>query len=107
MMQSLARRILTYSPSLTLILHNAQRSLILIRAQSSSAGSDNGGNGSKKSGFFDRLLPEDPPELKEYKARESRLIRAQMGRSKFMDAHRANGADKVRERDDCARACAS
>ena len=46
--------------------------------------------------LFDRLLPEDPPELKAYKARESRLIREQVGRSKFMDAHRAMGADKVR-----------
>jgi hypothetical protein len=58
----------------------------------SSSSSNSGGNGK----FFDRLLPEDPPELKAYKARESRLIRAQMGRSKFMDAHRAKGADKVR-----------
>lgn len=46
--------------------------------------------------LFDRILPEDPPELKAYKARESRLIREQVGRSKFMDAHRAMGADKVR-----------
>ena len=45
--------------------------------------------------FFDKLLPEDPPELRAYKAREARLIREQVGRSKFMDAHRAAGADKL------------
>jgi len=49
----------------------------------------------KPPGLFDRLLPADPPELAAYKAREARLIREQVGRSKFMDAHRAMGADKV------------
>lgn len=80
-------RVLTSSSSLTL--------RYLIRFASSS----NSGGGK----FFDRLLPEDPPELKAYKARESRLIRAQMGRSKFMDAHRAKGADKVRFK--CVKFC--
>ena len=41
-------------------------------------------------------IPEDPPELKAFKDRESRLIKDQLGRSKFLDAQRATGVDKVR-----------
>ena len=73
-------------------LHSTMNYFSTRFASSSNSGGSNSGGGK----FFDRLLPEDPPELKAYKARESRLIRAQMGRSKFMDAHRAKGVDKVR-----------
>lgn len=51
----------------------------------------------RKARFFDRLLGEDPEPLREYKARESRIVREQLGRSKFSDAARAwGGEDKVR-----------
>lgn len=50
----------------------------------------------KKSRILDKLLPELDPELKEFKERESRVIKDQIGRSKFTDALKAERKDKVR-----------
>lgn len=39
--------------------------------------------------LFDKLIPEDPPELKEYKEREKRIIKEQIGRGKLSEALKA------------------
>lgn len=49
----------------------------------------------KPPSFWDRLLPADPAPLKEYKEREARVIREQLTRSKFVEAARASGRDKL------------
>jgi len=46
--------------------------------------------------FFDRLIPEDDPALREYKARERRVVMTQLQRGKLTDALRAgSGRDKL------------
>ena len=45
--------------------------------------------------LWDRLLPDNDPKLKEYKEREARVIREQLTRSKFVEAARAGGRDKL------------
>lgn len=46
------------------------------------------------------LLPEDAPQLKEWKERESRVVKEQMARGKLADARTAS-SEKVRKRAPC------
>ncbi len=48
----------------------------------------------KSGGFFDRLIPEDDPKLREFKERERRVIKEQFSRGKISDAMRLH-KDKV------------
>jgi len=57
--------------------------------------SSEGSNGRSSWSLFDRIIPPDPPSLKEYKDRERRVIREQFTRSKFVEAARAGGRDKL------------
>jgi hypothetical protein len=45
--------------------------------------------------LWNRLLPDNDPKLREYKEREARVIKEQLTRSKFVEAARAGGRDKL------------
>lgn len=58
-----------------------------------------------KSKMFDKLLPEDDPQTKEFKERESRVIKEQINRGKISDALKAK-TEKVSDCPCCWRAAA-
>lgn len=62
----------------------------------------NASNNNSNNRFFDRLIPEDDPQTKEFKERERRVIKEQFQRGKFADAMKAR-TEKVSKKSTTSR----